>query len=99
MERARTVDRCQPPPVITPPNATEAGGRASTEGRVWVEDLENETGATLMDYVMCMLIVPPSESLLNVPFEQSGAVTDLSLWPSNPTHADFFDLSERYRSY
>ena len=39
-----------PPPVITPPNA-EAGGRA-TDGRIWIEDVADDIGATLMDYAV-----------------------------------------------
>nr|VWO98163.1 Uncharacterized protein [Ganoderma boninense] len=36
------------PPVVTPPDAG-AGGR-STDGKVWVENLADDIGATLMDY-------------------------------------------------
>ncbi|KAI8996637.1 hypothetical protein BD414DRAFT_409262 [Trametes punicea] len=57
------------PPVVVPPDA-EAGGR-STDGRVWVEDIADDIGATLKDYA------------------QSGACTDLSLWPSNVKKVDF----------
>ncbi|KAI0752416.1 hypothetical protein C8Q80DRAFT_1097312 [Daedaleopsis nitida] len=57
------------PPVVVPPDA-EAGGR-STDGKVWVEDLADDIGATLMDYA------------------QSGACTDLSLWPSAIKKVDF----------
>ena len=39
-----------PPPVITPPDA-EAGGR-STDGKVWVEDIADDIGATIMDYAV-----------------------------------------------
>ncbi|TFK82714.1 carbohydrate esterase family 16 protein [Polyporus arcularius HHB13444] len=58
-----------PAPVITPPDA-EAGGR-STDGKVWVEDIADDIGATIMDYA------------------QSGACTDLSLWPSAIKQVDF----------
>ncbi|KAI0767761.1 hypothetical protein C8Q74DRAFT_1318276 [Fomes fomentarius] len=58
-----------PPPVVVPPDA-EAGGR-STDGRVWIEELADDVGATLMDYA------------------QSGACTDLSLWPSAIKKVDF----------
>ena len=64
-----------------------------------MEDLANDIGATLMDYAVRMLVIPSGEGLLNKRFQQSGAVTDLSLWPSNPTPADFLDQSERYRLY
>ncbi|PIL28541.1 hypothetical protein GSI_08582 [Ganoderma sinense ZZ0214-1] len=57
------------PPVVTPPDAG-AGGR-STDGKVWVENLADDIGATLMDYA------------------QSGACTDLSLWPSAIRKVDF----------
>ncbi|KAL7284835.1 hypothetical protein ACG7TL_002148 [Trametes sanguinea] len=36
------------PPVVVPPDA-EAGGR-STDGKVWVEDIADDIGATLKDY-------------------------------------------------
>ncbi len=39
-----------PAPVITPPDA-EAGGR-STDGKVWVEDIADDIGATIMDYAV-----------------------------------------------
>ncbi|KAI0767759.1 hypothetical protein C8Q74DRAFT_1282217 [Fomes fomentarius] len=58
-----------PPPVVTPPDA-EAGGR-STDGKVWVEVLADDIGATVMDYA------------------QSGACTDLKLWPSAIKQVDF----------
>ncbi|EGN93505.1 carbohydrate esterase family 16 protein [Serpula lacrymans var. lacrymans S7.3] len=57
------------PPVIIPPNA-QAGGR-STNGRVWIEDIADDIGATLMDYAI------------------SSAVTNITLWPSNPKDVDF----------
>ncbi|KAH9934521.1 uncharacterized protein BXZ73DRAFT_100711 [Epithele typhae] len=57
------------PPVVIPPDAL-AGGR-STNGKVWVEHLSDDIGATLMDYA------------------QSGACTDLRLWPSNYKKVDF----------
>ncbi len=38
------------PPVVVPPDA-EAGGR-STDGKVWVENLADDIGATLMDYAV-----------------------------------------------
>ncbi|OJT04615.1 hypothetical protein TRAPUB_4680 [Trametes pubescens] len=57
------------PPVVIPPEAL-AGGR-STDGKVWVENIADDIGATLMDYA------------------QSGACTDLSLWPSAIKQADF----------
>ncbi|TBU25767.1 hypothetical protein BD311DRAFT_763818 [Dichomitus squalens] len=57
------------PAVVVPPDA-EAGGR-STNGKVWVEHLADDYGATLMDYA------------------QSGACTDLSLWPSAIKKVDF----------
>ncbi|KAI0771289.1 hypothetical protein BD413DRAFT_476245 [Trametes elegans] len=57
------------PPVVIPPDAL-AGGR-STDGKVWVEDIADDIGATLKDYA------------------QSGAVTDLSLWPSAIKKVDF----------
>ncbi|KAI0672068.1 hypothetical protein C8Q78DRAFT_1068709 [Trametes maxima] len=57
------------PPVVIPPDAL-AGGR-STDGKVWVENIADDIGATLKDYA------------------QSGACTDLSLWPSAIKQADF----------
>ncbi|KAI0703893.1 hypothetical protein C8T65DRAFT_654550 [Cerioporus squamosus] len=57
------------PPVVVPPDA-EAGGR-STDGKVWIENVADDIGATLMDYA------------------QSGACTDLRLWPSNYKKVDF----------
>ncbi|KAL1948214.1 hypothetical protein VTO73DRAFT_12289 [Trametes versicolor] len=57
------------PPVVIPPEAL-AGGR-STDGKVWVENIADDIGATLMDYA------------------QSGACTDLRLWPSAIKQADF----------
>ncbi|KAH9846716.1 hypothetical protein C2E23DRAFT_872225 [Lenzites betulinus] len=57
------------PPVVVPPEAL-AGGR-STDGKVWVENIADDIGATLKDYA------------------QSGACTDLSLWPSAIKQADF----------
>ncbi|KAI0634479.1 hypothetical protein C8Q77DRAFT_1055451 [Trametes polyzona] len=57
------------PPVVIPPEAL-AGGR-STDGKVWIENIADDIGATLKDYA------------------QSGACTDLSLWPSAIKQADF----------
>ncbi|KAI0649681.1 hypothetical protein C8Q79DRAFT_900650 [Trametes meyenii] len=57
------------PPVVIPPDAL-AGGR-STDGKVWVENIADDIGATLKDYA------------------QSGACTDLKLWPSAIKQADF----------
>ncbi|KAI0816831.1 hypothetical protein BC628DRAFT_1413988 [Trametes gibbosa] len=57
------------PPIVVPPEAL-AGGR-STDGKVWVENIADDIGATLKDYA------------------QSGACTDLSLWPSAIKQADF----------
>jgi len=57
------------PAVIIPPNA-QAGGR-STNGKLWIENIASDIGATLMDYAT------PS------------AVTNLSMWPSNPKPVDF----------
>ena len=45
------------PPVVVPPDA-EAGGR-STNGKVWVEHLADDAGATLMDYAVSSLRVYP----------------------------------------
>ena len=39
-----------PPPTITPLHA-EAGGR-STDWTVWVEDIADDIGATVMDYAV-----------------------------------------------
>ncbi|KAI0708321.1 hypothetical protein C8Q76DRAFT_627053 [Earliella scabrosa] len=57
------------PAVVAPPDP-EAGGR-STDGKVWIEDIADDVGATIMDYA------------------QSGACTDLSLWPSAIKKVDF----------
>jgi len=57
------------PAFIIPPNA-QAGGR-STNGKLWVENIADDIGATVMDYAI------------------SSAVTNLSLWPSNPKPVDF----------
>ncbi|KAI0658162.1 hypothetical protein C8Q70DRAFT_918294 [Cubamyces menziesii] len=57
------------PPIVIPPDA-EAGGR-STDGKVWIENIADDIGATLKDYA------------------QSGACTDLSLWPSAIKKVDF----------
>ncbi|KAF8425372.1 hypothetical protein L210DRAFT_3567550 [Boletus edulis BED1] len=57
------------PAVIIPPSPF-AGGR-STNGKLWVENIADAVGATLMDYAW------------------SSAVTNISLWPSNPRPRDF----------
>ncbi|OSC99273.1 carbohydrate esterase family 16 protein [Trametes coccinea BRFM310] len=64
------------PPVVVPPDA-EAGGR-STDGKVWVEDIADDIGATLKDYA------------------QSGACTDLSLWPSAIKKVDFLGQMQTF---
>jgi hypothetical protein len=38
------------PPIIIPPNA-QAGGR-STNGKLWIENIADDIGATLMDYAV-----------------------------------------------
>ena len=38
------------PPIIIPPNA-QAGGR-STNGKLWIENVADDIGATLMDYAV-----------------------------------------------
>ncbi|KIJ14047.1 carbohydrate esterase family 16 protein [Paxillus involutus ATCC 200175] len=57
------------PAVIIPPSPF-AGGR-STNGKLWVENIADDIGATLMDYAW------------------SSAVTNVTLWPSNPYPRDF----------
>lgn len=41
-------------PVVVPPDA-EAGGR-STNGKVWIEHIAEDAGATLMDYAVSMVV-------------------------------------------
>ena len=38
------------PPIVIPPDA-EAGGR-STDGKVWIENIADDIGATLKDYAV-----------------------------------------------
>lgn len=64
-----------PPPVVVPPDA-EAGGR-STDGRVWIEELADDVGATLMDYAVRV----PSQ--IPAPIDTNMPVVTLS----NPEHA------------
>ncbi|CDO76317.1 Carbohydrate Esterase Family 16 protein [Trametes cinnabarina] len=64
------------PPVVVPPDA-EAGGR-STDGKVWIEDIAEDIGATLKDYA------------------QSGACTDLSMWPSAIKKVDFLGQMQTF---
>ena len=54
-----------PPPVITPPDA-EAGGR-STDGKVWVEDIADDIGATIMDYAVRVSLGRMSLELVFIP--------------------------------
>ena len=47
-----------------------------------------------MDYAVRILVLISPLVRTSNGTQQSGAVTDLSLWPSNPTPADFLDQSE-----
>ena len=78
------------PPVIIPPNA-EAGGR-STNGKLWIENIADDIGAKLMDYaVSSHIALTVSTETVS---QTSSAVTNLSLWPSNPKPVDFLGESE-----
>ena len=86
------------PPVVVPPDA-EAGGR-STNGKVWVEHFADDAGATLMDYAVstrahhAFPVVFSFEDVRPLDSQQSGACTDLSLWPSAIKKVDFLGQSE-----
>ena len=82
--------------MINPPDPF-AGGR-STDGTIWIENIANDIGATLMDYAVRILVLISPLVRTSNGTQQSGALTDLSLWPSNPTPADFLDQSEEVLS-
>ena len=71
---------------------------------MWVENLADDIGATLMDYAVSRAVkcfvgsVCPDFGGCTATVKQSGACTDLSLWPSAIRKVDFVGQSECIRS-
>ncbi|KAJ7143940.1 hypothetical protein C8R44DRAFT_915762 [Mycena epipterygia] len=75
-----------------------AGGRV-TDGPVWAEDLASDLGATIKDYAVRArsLIIAHCTPLI-IETKVSGAVVNVTLWPSEAGQSDFLHQAALFLS-